>query len=321
MISLLRRQHSAPGASRPYRTFLRIPLRVAAAGAVLAGAATLLGAQDSGAGSTPAARGMVLVELFTSEGCPHCPDADAMLERMYSTQPVEGVEIVPVEEHVDYWDRAEWVDHFSSPSFTERQKKYADAMDLESIYTPQMVVDGVVEFAGNNESRARATISALRLALGPTLSFSPANPRAAPAAAAMKAQVQLQGKELTLGGPANVYLILTEDKLTSRVGGGSNAGESWKHSSVARWFYRVGQLRAEEKNFSAGLALADPDPGWRLENLRLIALVQEEESRKVVAVGLARWQEVVGARGPSAPSGTVSPAAPATSKSPGLPRR
>jgi hypothetical protein len=268
--------------------------------------------------NAPAARGLVLVELFTSEGCPHCPDADALLERLYATQPVDGVEIVPLEEHVDYWDRPEWVDHFSAARYTERQKNYADAMDLDSVYTPQMVVDGLIEFVGNNEGRARAAISALGHALPASLRFSPAGPGPAGTGAAPKGQVRLGGQDITLSGPASVYLILAEDKLSSRVYGGSNAGENWKHSSIARWFYRVGRLRADEKNFSAGLALADPDAQWRLENLRLIAIVQDDESQKVAAIGVARWPEIFGPA-PSSPAAVlpVPPAAPATSNIPG----
>jgi len=278
-------------------------------------AATMLHAQATG-GAAPAppppARGLVLVELFTSEGCPHCPEADSLLERLYSEQPVPGVEIVPIEEHVDYWDRPEWVDHFSSPRYTQRQKIYADAMDLDSVYTPQMVADGLVEFVGNNEGRALATISALGHATVASLRFSPA---AARPAGSPGAQVQLEGQGISLQGPASVFLVLTEDKLVSRVGGGKNSGETWKHSSIARWFYRVAKLRADEKNFSAGLNLAQPDPDWRAENLRLIAFVQEDESQRVLAIGVAPWSVALGAAQTTpAASRPVSAAPAATSK-------
>lgn len=278
----------------------------------------LLAAQSPApAPSAPPARGLVLVELFTSEGCPHCPEADALLEHLYSAQAVDGAEIVPIEEHVDYWDRPEWVDHFSSPRYTERQRSYAEAMDLETMYTPQMVVDGLVEFVGNNEGRARATISALGQALVPVLRFSPADAHAAPAGAGAKPQVRVEGKDFALRGTAGVYVVLAEDKLSSRVGGGKNAGETWKHSSIARGFYRVGALRPGEKSFSAGLAFDPPKPDWRVENLRLIAFVQEDESHKVAAIGAARWQDAVGA--PPGTASSVSPAPSETSKPPGPP--
>src|SRR5579871_811761 len=96
----------------------------------------------------------VIVELFTSEACASCPAADAMLARLERTQPISGVRIIALEEHVDYWNQLGWTDPFSAPQFHARQNEYAVAAHVEDIYTPQMIVNGQVGFEGADVNRA-----------------------------------------------------------------------------------------------------------------------------------------------------------------------
>ncbi|SFI63961.1 DUF1223 domain-containing protein [Celeribacter neptunius] len=86
---------------------------------------------------------LIVVELFTSQGCSSCPPADQMMGELATH---DGV--LPLSLHVDYWDYIGWRDAFAQPEFTRRQKAYAHAAGKRTIYTPQMVVQGIDHLVG-----------------------------------------------------------------------------------------------------------------------------------------------------------------------------
>ena len=88
---------------------------------------------------------VAVLELFTSEGCSSCPSADKLLPQLAKLDS----NIIPLSFHVDYWNRLGWEDPFSSSEYSERQRSYAKQLNLESVYTPQLVVNGEYELVGS----------------------------------------------------------------------------------------------------------------------------------------------------------------------------
>jgi len=234
------------------------------------------------AGTTPTP---VVVELFTSEGCSSCPPADALLSRLFKEQPVDGAEIIAIEEHVDYWDSLGWKDPFSSSKWTLRQQEYAEAFKNGSVYTPQMVVDGQVEVVGSRASESIRKISEDSRRDKTQVTLSP-NGMAATGSRQYAIRVgKLVGS--TNGDTAEVWLAVAEDNLESSVTRGENAGEQLRHTSVLRSLRKIGVAEANKDQSFSGNTDVRLDPAWKPESTRIIALVQERKSRKVLGAAKA----------------------------------
>lgn len=243
--------------------YLRILVLFAAVGLAL----VLPRIHRANAASSPVARKTVVVELFTSEGCSSCPPADELLGRLRQEKLAEGLEVIPLGLHVDYWNFQGWTDRFSSADYTDRQNKYAVRFATEGPYTPQMVVDGDQQFVGNDGSRARQAI--LRAAGTPP-------PAAVEISSATdKLEVRVKAPEDVAG---DVLLAITEDNLSSKIRSGENEGRELHHSAVVRKLERVGKL---SHGTYAGTIPVPFDKDWKREDLRIVVWVQGPNNGKI----------------------------------------
>ncbi len=92
---------------------------------------------------------VVVLELFTSQGCSSCPSADDALYRI--KEKLDPETVIPIAYHVDYWNYIGWKDPFSKKSFTDKQRYYGQKFRSNSIYTPQLVINGNEHLVGSNE--------------------------------------------------------------------------------------------------------------------------------------------------------------------------
>lgn len=80
----------------------------------------------------------VILELYTAQGCASCPPADEMMLELARRDDVIALAL-----HVDYWDYIGWADSFASPENGQRQQRYARRHGQSTIYTPQVIINGL----------------------------------------------------------------------------------------------------------------------------------------------------------------------------------
>jgi hypothetical protein len=100
--------------------------------------------------------GFAVLELFTSQGCSSCPPADIVLGK-YALQ--NNPNIFPLAFHVDYWNYIGWKDPFSKAQFSQRQNNYANIMNSQGNYTPQLIINGQHELVGSKESAIKEIVN------------------------------------------------------------------------------------------------------------------------------------------------------------------
>jgi hypothetical protein len=227
----------------------------------------------------------VIVELFTSEGCSSCPPADEVLARLERTQPVEGVEIIALGEHVDYWNYIGWSDPFSSPIFSERQGAYAEAFGRDGAYTPQMVVDGRAEFIGSNWNKAVAAIT--QAARAPKADVQITLNRKIAGAVSLQARAGAI-PAATASDTVDLLLAVTESDLSSNVSRGENAGRRLNHRTVVRRIGVIGSAKAKQGASFSAESTVTLAKSWKPENLRAVAFLQERKSRRVIGAGAVK---------------------------------
>lgn len=221
----------------------------------------------------PGEREPVLVELFTSEGCGNCPPADRQLAFLEEQQPIAGADVITLGYHVDYFNDRGWKDPYSSAEYTKRQNLYAMRLGSGSIYTPQMIVDGSMQFVGSDPKKASETIAS---------AARPNKPEFSATVNGNIAEVRFTGFERH--NIATVVLAAAEDGLVSDVKAGNNKGKKLTHISVVRQLRAFGKLPEKAVDFTGSVELPT-DPSWKAENVRYIVYVQEDTSGRILGAG------------------------------------
>lgn len=218
-------------------------------------------------------KGFAVVELFTSEGCSSCPPADELVDRVQRENDGKPVYILAF--HVDYWNKLGWKDVFSDALYSKRQYQYAQWLNLASVYTPQIVVNGRKEFVGSEESALRnavksglGQVSAARLILKePKVNND---------------DISIQYTVEGISGQNTLVLALIEKSAETKVKRGENGGHTLRHVQIVR---SLETQNIEEKK-SNTIHMTIPQ-GLSSRNMEMIALLQSKTKGEIKAVAKA----------------------------------
>lgn len=189
---------------------------------------------------------LVVVELYTSQGCSSCPPADEFLA-MLASDP----RILPLALHVDYWDYIGWADKFAQEKFTNRQRAYAKAIGSRTIYTPQLIIGGEDRIEGYSPDE---TAERLRKHLE--------------AGTTVRLTVTREGDKLViraeadppLDEPARVQLVRYKPEETVVIERGENAGKTITYRNIVTSWEGLGDW-AGQSPLEISAPFAGEEPG------------------------------------------------------------
>ena len=198
---------------------------------------------------------------------------------------------------MDYWDRLGWKDRFSSAASTNRQQLYGARFNLDSVYTPQIVVDGRAQLVGSDDRAARSAIERAATAPHGTLRIDldvgrpfqgrQETARGDPERVALHVTAQ-DLPPLGRGDHADIVVAITEDRLRTEVQRGENHGRTLTHAAVVRSMTTVGRAAADGPTTARAEIPLGGD--WQRDQLKIVAFVQEQRSRTILASASAPLQ-------------------------------
>lgn len=193
-------------------------------------AATMLSAalaMASMARASPPPRGLVVIELFQSQGCSDCPPAQLHLNTL-----ADRPDVLALSFGVTYWDYLGWKDSFASPRFTQRQRDYSDRNNGIGVATPQYWINGRQTVLGADTARVNRLIAQGGPADGPV--------------------VTVNGSSLALGaghapsGGADVLLVRYDPRTVQvAVRAGENGGRTIPHRNIVHQLTKIGRWNGQ----------------------------------------------------------------------------
>ena len=216
------------------------------------------------AGAAGAEDNVVLVELFTSQGCSSCPPADKTLAELADRDDVLALSL-----HVDYWNYLGWQDTFAQAEHTQRQAEYRDKLGSRVLFTPQIVVDGTRSVPGYKRAMIDSAIA--QAAETPD-----------PASIEIGSENGMLHAEITgdrTHGPGTIWVASYDQAATVKIDRGENTGRTFTYRNVVEKLMKVGPWQA---NGPEKFPLPQPGPGEGIA-----VWLQDDSTGRILAASFA----------------------------------
>lgn len=216
----------------------------------------------------PAAQPVVILELFTSQGCSSCPPADKALQEITHQATKAGKAVYGLSFHVDYWNRLGWQDPFSAKQFTDRQRQYDRDLRTQT-YTPQLIINGRQNVIGGQRGRIEQTVQAIQK--------QPASAFIGVDGKLIRTTEQVTvNYELSAAGPYRVNVALVQKEAHTAVRNGENGGRTLVNTNIVRQFNVL-----DESDTSGSTTLALPT-GLSADQINVLVYVQRKDNGQII---------------------------------------
>lgn len=173
----------------------------------------------------------VVVELFTSQGCDTCLAVSELADQIAGRS-----DVIMLSFHVDYWDYIGWKDSLAIPASATRQRAYSRSLRTRFLYTPQIVVDGLIDAGTHTQAEITAAIDAVAKRTE-KLALKLVRRKDGGLSIAIPASVRKT--------PATVWLAFFEREVETTITAGDNAGRTMRSINVVRRLLPLGTWKGE----------------------------------------------------------------------------
>ncbi len=207
----------------------------------------------------------VVLELYTSQGCSSCPPADALLREL-----AKSPDVLALSFHVHYWDYLGWHDPFAAEQNTKRQYQYAHSLHQNSVFTPQMVVDGSFSAVGSERGEVGDAIARAHKDMTDIpITFTTDTTR-------RMLNIHIAAGKNT-GKDAGVYAVRYRKHTSTDVTSGENSGHTLNTVNSVLEMTRLGTLEPHESDFHFPLPESHSDG--------IAILVQNDNAGPILSAG------------------------------------